>query len=54
MYTLVSETKTELAVGTVVHVLGDWHDYLTLRSSRGDGAMPRMKYYDGIARARGN
>lgn len=47
MYTLVSETKTELAAGTVVHVLGDWHDYLTLRSSRGDGAMPRIKYCDG-------
>jgi Uma2 family endonuclease len=44
MYTLVSREKTELSPGTVVRMPGTWQDYCVLRNSRGDGAIPRIKF----------
>ncbi|MDX2215304.1 MAG: Uma2 family endonuclease [Oculatellaceae cyanobacterium bins.114] len=47
MYALISRDKTQLPPGTVVRMPGTWHDYCTLRDSRGNGSIPRIKYRNG-------
>lgn len=47
MYALISREKTHLPPGTVVRMPGTWQDYCTLRDSRGDSSIPRMKYRHG-------
>lgn len=44
MYALISPEEIQLPPGTVVRMLGSWQDYRTLRSSRGDSSIPRIKY----------
>ncbi|MEQ8466298.1 Uma2 family endonuclease [Coleofasciculus sp. E1-EBD-02] len=47
MYAIISREKIQLPPGTVVRLLGSWQDYQTLCQSRGDVAIPRIKYHDG-------
>jgi Uma2 family endonuclease len=47
MYALISRDKTQLPPGTVVRMPGTWQDFCTLRDSRGDGSIPRIKYRNG-------
>lgn len=47
MYALISPEEIQLPPGTVVRMLGSWQDYRTLRSSRGDSSIPRIKYRSG-------
>lgn len=48
MYAIVSPKELNLAPGTVVHLLGDWQDYLALYEQRGgDNSLPRIKYRPG-------
>ncbi len=47
MYALISREKIQLLPGTVVRMLGNWQDYLTLCESRGDSSTPRIKYRSG-------
>lgn len=44
MYALISREKTHLPPGTVVRMPGTWEDYHLLCESRGDSAIPRIKY----------
>lgn len=44
MYALISPEEIQLPPGTVVRMLGSWQDYRTLRASRGDSSIPRIKY----------
>lgn len=47
MYAVVSKDSIQLPPGTVMRIPGSWQDYRTLRDSRGNGSIPRMKYHDG-------
>lgn len=47
MYALISRDKIQLPPGTVVRMPGSWQDYRALCDSRGDGAIPRIKYRNG-------
>lgn len=47
MYAVISREKTQLTPGTVVQMPGTWQDYRSLCESRGDGAIPRIKYRKG-------
>lgn len=48
MYAIVSPEKLQLSPGTVIRLLGTWHDYLTLYEQRGEGnSLPRIKYRPG-------
>jgi Uma2 family endonuclease len=47
MYAVISRDLIQLPPGTVVRMPGTWQDYCTLRDSRGDGSIPRIKYCDG-------
>jgi Uma2 family endonuclease len=47
MYALVSRDKTELTPGTVIRIPGTWSDYCSLRESRGDSSVPRIKFRNG-------
>ncbi len=47
MYALISRDATQLPPGTVVRMPGTWQDYQDLCTSRGDAAVPRLKYRDG-------
>ncbi|MEC4805176.1 MAG: Uma2 family endonuclease [Jaaginema sp. PMC 1079.18] len=47
MYAVISPVEIQLPVGCVVRLLGTWQDYCSLRDSRGDRALPRIKYSEG-------
>lgn len=47
MYAVISEAKTQLPPGTVVHMPGTWQDYQALCQSRGEDAVPRLRYRAG-------
>jgi Uma2 family endonuclease len=47
MYVVISPQDIQLPPGTVVRIPGTWQDYCQLRDRRGDGSIPRIKYYDG-------
>jgi Uma2 family endonuclease len=47
MYAVISRDKTQLPAGTVVRMPGTWQDYCTLRDSRGNGSIPRIKFRNG-------
>ncbi|EKQ68343.1 hypothetical protein OsccyDRAFT_2871 [Leptolyngbyaceae cyanobacterium JSC-12] len=47
MYAVISREKIQLPPGSVMRMPGTWQDYCTLRDSRGDGSIPRIKYRDG-------
>ena len=47
MYAVVSKEKIQLPSGTVMRVPGTWQDYCQLRNSRGDSALPRIKFCKG-------
>ncbi|MBD2772180.1 Uma2 family endonuclease [Iningainema tapete] len=47
MFALISREKIQLPPGTVVRMPGSWLDYQELCSSRGDSAIPRIKYSSG-------
>jgi Uma2 family endonuclease len=47
MYTLVSPQEIRLSPGTVVRLAGSWQDYCTLRATRNDRAVPRLKFRPG-------
>jgi Uma2 family endonuclease len=47
MYAVVSKDSIRLPPGTVMRIPGTWQDYCTLRDSRGDGSIPRIKYHNG-------
>jgi Uma2 family endonuclease len=47
MYAVISPVEIQLPVGCVVRLLGTWQDYCNLRASRGDRAIPRIKYSEG-------
>ena len=47
MYAVISREHTQLPPGTVVRMPGTWQDYRTLFDSRGDSAIPRIKYRNG-------
>ncbi|NES20702.1 MAG: Uma2 family endonuclease [Symploca sp. SIO3E6] len=47
MYAVISKEKTQLAPGTVVRMPGTWQDYHSLRESRSDRSIPRIKYRQG-------
>ncbi|NES94419.1 MAG: Uma2 family endonuclease [Desertifilum sp. SIO1I2] len=44
MYAVISRDKIQLPAGTVVRMPGTWQDYCTLRQSRGDRPLPRLKF----------
>ncbi|MBD2310482.1 Uma2 family endonuclease [Desertifilum sp. FACHB-1129] len=44
MYAVISRDKIQLPAGTVVRMPGTWQDYCTLRQSRGDRSLPRLKF----------
>ncbi len=47
MYAVVSPETVNLPPGTVMRMLGTWDDYQALQTSRGDRALPRLKYCQG-------
>lgn len=47
MYTLISREAIHLPPGAIVKVPGSWQDYCALLQSRGDAALPRIKYRPG-------
>ncbi len=47
MYAVISREKIQLPPGSVMRMPGTWQDYCTLRDSRGDGSLPRIKYRNG-------
>jgi Uma2 family endonuclease len=47
MYAVVSPEHIQLPTGSVMRMPGTWEDYCALRDSRGDQAVPRIKYRDG-------
>lgn len=47
MFALVSTEKIQLPPGSVVRLPATWQDYQSLCQQRGDGSIPRIKYYDG-------
>lgn len=47
MYALISRDKIQLPPGTVVRMPATWEDYAAMCQSRGDSAMPRLKYRPG-------
>ena len=47
MFALVSTEKIQLPPGSVVRLPATWEDYQSLCQQRGDGSIPRIKYYDG-------
>jgi len=47
MYAVISREKIHLPPGSVMRMPGTWQDYCTLRDSRGDRSIPRIKYRDG-------
>ncbi len=47
MYAVVSREKIKLPPGTVMQMPRTWQDYCTLRDSRGDGSIPRIKFRNG-------
>ena len=44
MYAVVSPEKIHLPPGSVLRLPGTWQDYCTLRDSREDGSLPRIKF----------
>ncbi len=47
MYAVVSAERTQIPIGSVMHIPGSWQDYCILRDSRGDSSIPRIKYQNG-------
>ena len=47
MYAVISREEIQLPPGTVVRMPGTWQDYQAICASRGDGAIPRVKYRNG-------
>jgi len=47
MYAIISTEKTQLAPGTVLRMPGSWQDYHSLRESRSNRSIPRIKYRQG-------
>ena len=47
MYAVISEQHTQLPPGTLVRMPGSWDEYQALCVSRGDRAIPRIKYRNG-------
>ncbi|MGQ9872274.1 hypothetical protein [Leptodesmis sp.] len=47
MYAVISREKIQLPPGSVMRMPGTWQDYCTLRDSRGDRSLPRIKYRNG-------
>ncbi len=47
MYALISRERIQLPPGTVVRMPSSWQNYQTLRESRGDSSIPRIKYHCG-------
>lgn len=48
MNTVITPERIELSPGTVVRMLGSWHDYQLLSHQLGDRAIPRIKYRSGV------
>lgn len=47
VYALISPEKIQLPAGSVVRLPATWQDYQHLVEQRGDGSIPRIKYYHG-------
>ncbi|WP_026736057.1 Uma2 family endonuclease [Fischerella sp. PCC 9605] len=47
MNTIITPNQIQLSPGTVVRMLGTWHDYERLVQQLGDRAIPRIKYRPG-------
>ncbi|MGB3613817.1 MAG: hypothetical protein WBA10_08490 [Elainellaceae cyanobacterium] len=47
MYAVISKNEIQLPVGSVMRLPGTWQDYCDLRGSRGDSAIPRIKFCNG-------
>ncbi len=47
MQILITPTQLDLPAGTVIRVPATWQEYQTLADQRGDGSIPRMKYWNG-------
>lgn len=47
MYAVISKDNIQLPAGSVLRIPGTWQDYCSLRDSRGDGAIPRIKFCNG-------
>nr|WP_310422810.1 Uma2 family endonuclease [Chamaesiphon sp. VAR_48_metabat_135_sub] len=44
---VISTDRISIPPGSVMRMPGTWDDYCKLRDSRGDGSIPRLKYYPG-------
>ncbi|MEM8637411.1 MAG: Uma2 family endonuclease [Cyanobacteria bacterium P01_G01_bin.54] len=44
MYAVISPEKIYLPPGSVIRMEGNWQDYCVLQESRGDDAIPRLKF----------
>jgi Uma2 family endonuclease len=44
MYAVISAEKVHLPPGSVMRMPGNWQDYCVIRGSRGDSAMPHIKF----------
>jgi Uma2 family endonuclease len=47
VYAVISTDRISIPPGSVMRMPGTWDDYCKLRDSRGDGSIPRLKYYPG-------
>ena len=47
MYAVISQEKIQIPPGSVMRLPGNWQDYCSLRDSRGDGSIPRIKFCNG-------
>ena len=47
MYAVISTDRIQIPPGSVMRIPGTWEDYCKLRESRGNGSIPRLKYYPG-------
>ena len=47
MYAIISTDRIQIPPGSVMRIPGTWEDYCKLRESRGNGSIPRLKYYPG-------
>jgi Uma2 family endonuclease len=47
VYAVISTDRIQIPPGSVMRIPGTWDDYCKLRDSRGDGSIPRLKYYPG-------
>jgi Uma2 family endonuclease len=47
VYAVISTDRISIPPGSVMRIPGTWDDYCQLRDSRGDGSIPRLKYYPG-------